>query len=82
MIWNFFDDLLTNKKKSNFLKIMMILTGLISMEKVIKVFSSFEEKDKTEIEFSQNVSHKLKLGTLEVVRYAYYRIIDPDIEGI
>ena len=54
----------------------------MNMEKIGKKFSSFEEAEKAEIEFWKNASPELKLETLEAIRYTFFSMLNPHIEGI
>jgi hypothetical protein len=42
------------------------------MEKTIKIFKSFEEQEKHEIEYWQNIPGNKKLEILEVIRANYW----------
>jgi len=44
------------------------------MEKVVKIYKSFEEQEKDEIEYWKKVSGTKKLEVLEIIRANYWAI--------
>ena len=44
------------------------------MEKVLKIYKSFEEQEKDEIEYWKKVSGAVKLEVLEIIRANYWAI--------
>ncbi len=52
------------------------------MEKTVKIYNSFEEAEKAEIEFWQNASYDEKFKTLEAIQLLTFKPLYPDIRGI
>ncbi len=52
------------------------------MEKIIKIYKSFEEADKAEIEFWRNASYEERIETLLAIQEMMLKLYYPDVKSI
>jgi len=52
------------------------------MEKVIKIFNSFEEHEEEEKKYWQNISGERKLEILEYIRLQYWALNNENPQGL
>lgn len=52
------------------------------MEKIIKIYKSFEEADKAEIEFWRNASYEERIETLLAIQEMMLKLYYPEVKSI
>jgi hypothetical protein len=52
------------------------------IEKTVKIFKSFEEQEKADIEYWQNISGDERIMMAEEMRAEYIRLFYPEFKGI